>query len=316
MDIMTDATAQGGAATPKQEALRVPIVKRIALMILPLFMAACATPGSVLSEDVGSIRAGVGAAREQARLSFVAANKLAQEQAIDRKIGLPEPTLRETDFPTPISTADAAAWSNAFGILDAYGAALQSLVDPERAEATGDAIGELATSLNGPAINARIPASLSAVFQTFGQELVQARAEKSATAIMRKTDPAFNEVLSAMASAIGGSPADRDSLQFVVESNWTNSVLANLETRYGGLAPTSPDRRKVVQDYVAAIGARDAQLANLSQLQQSLIALSQAHAAAARGRPGDALFWVGRINGWLDDIKRRTEATEKNGGSK
>jgi hypothetical protein len=296
MDIMTDATAQGGAATPKQEALRVPIVKRIALMILPLFMAACATPGSVLSEDVGSIRAGVGAAREQARLSFVAANKLAQEQAIDRKIGLPEP--------------------NAFGILDAYGAALQSLVDPERAEATGDAIGELATSLNGPAINARIPASLSAVFQTFGQELVQARAEKSATAIMRKTDPAFNEVLSAMASAIGGSPADRDSLQFVVESNWTNSVLANLETRYGGLAPTSPDRRKVVQDYVAAIGARDAQLANLSQLQQSLIALSQAHAAAARGRPGDALFWVGRINGWLDDIKRRTEATEKNGGSK
>jgi hypothetical protein len=286
----------------------------MALLILPLLATACATPGPILTENVGAIRSGVGAAREQARISFVAVNKLAQDQAIERKIDLPERTLRESDFPTPVSTADATAWSNAFGILDSYGAALQKLVDPARAQATGDAISALATSLNGPTIDAKIPPSLSAVFATFGQALVQAKAEKSATAVMRKTDPAFGEVLAAMATAIGGSPQDRNSLQFVVESNWTNSVLAHLENRYADLAPGNADRRRVLQDYVAAITSRDAQLANLSQLQQSLLALAEAHAAAARGSSGDALFWIGRINGWLDDIKRRTDAAGKSGG--
>lgn len=289
-------------------------LRRMALLILPLLVVACATPGPILGENVGAIRTGVGAAREQARISFVAVNKLAQDQAIERKINLPERTLRESDFPTPVSTADAAAWSNAFGILDAYGAALQKLIDPAQAQATGDAISALATSLNGPTIDAKIPPSLSAVFATFGQVLVQAKAEKSATSIMHMTDAAFSEVLSTMATAIGGSPQDRNSLQFVVESNWTNSVLANLETRYAELSPSNADRKRVLQDYVAAIAARDAQLANLSQLQQSLLALAAAHAAAARGSSGDALFWVGRINGWLDDIKRRTDAADKSGG--
>ena len=291
-------------------------LKRTSLFVLPLLAVACATPGPILTENVGAIRSGVGAAREQARISFVAVNRLAQDQAIERKLGLPERSLRETDFPTPVSTADAAAWSNAFGILDAYGAALQRLVDPARAEATGDAIGELANSLNGPTINAKIPARLSAVFATFGQALIQAKAEKSATAIMRRTDPAFNAVLSGMAEAIGGSPRDRNSLQFVVDSNWTNAALSHLESRYADLPQAAPDRRRVLQDYVAAIAARDAQLASLSQLQLSLLALAEAHEAAARGNPGDALFWIGRINGWLDDIERRTDAASKAGGGK
>jgi hypothetical protein len=55
---------------------------------------------------------------------------------------------------------------------------------------------------------------------------------------------------------------------------------------------------------------RDAQLRDLDGLRSSLLALGEAHSAAAKGSPGDALFWVERIGGWLDDIKRRTQAAK------
>lgn len=292
------------------------IWRRLCLLMMPVLIAGCASSGSMLTEDVGALRAGIGAAREQSRISFIAANKLAQEQAIERKIDLSEKTLREADFPVPVPSEDAAQWAEAFAILDTYSGALQKLVDSKRTQATGDAIGGIAASLNGPTINAKMPPTLSGAFATFGQALMQSRAEKSAVAVMRKTDPAFREVVGAMADAIGGSPQDVASIQFVVESNWTNSILPSLENKYTGLEVKSGERRRVAQDYVAAISARNAQLANLSQLHQSLIALGEAHSAAARGHPGDALFWIDRIHGWLDEIKRRAADAEKSGDKK
>ena len=289
---------------------------RCVAIILLGVLTGCATPGPFLTQDLGAIRSGIAITREQARVSFDAANKLALQQSIERKAGLPDTIIKESDFATPVSAADAAAWSNAFGILDTYGAALQSLVDPKRANDTGDAIGDLANILNGPAINAKIPASLTGLFSTFAQALVQARAEKTAITVMRRTDPAFHEVVSRMAAAIGASPRERGSLQDVVESNWTNSVLTGLDNRYQALRVGDAARKQVLTDYANAMVSRDAQLANLAQLHDSLLALGEAHAAAAAGRPGDALFWIGRINGWLDDIKRRTDAAQKSGEGK
>lgn len=289
---------------------------RCVTITLLAMLAGCATPGPVLTQDLGAIRSGIAATRDQARVSFDAANKLALQQSVERKVALPDRNIKESDFITPVSAADAAAWNNAFGVLDSYGAALQSLVDPKRANDTGDAIGDLAKALNGPTIDAKIPASLSGLFSTFASALVQAHAEKTAIAVMRTTNPAFNEVVGKMAGAIGVSPRDRGSLQDVVDSNWTNAVLPELDNRYATLKVGDAARRQVLTDYTNAMVARDAQLANLAQLHDSLLALGEAHAAAAKGKPGDALFWIGRINGWLDDIKRRADAAQKSGDSK
>ena len=289
---------------------------RCVAMTIMAALAGCSTPGPVLTQDLGAIRSGIAVTREQARVSFDSANRLALQQSVERKVALPDTTVKESDFTTPVSAADAAAWGNAFGVLDSYGAALQSLVNPKRATDTGDAIGDLAQALNGPTIDAKIPASLSGLFSTLAQALVQARAEKTATAVMRTTNPAFNDVVSRMAAAIGASPRDRGSLQNVVESNWTNAVLPGLDNRYQKLKVGDAARHQVLTDYTTAIITRDAQLANLAQLHDSLLALGEAHAAAAKGKPGDALFWIGRINGWLDDVKRRADAAQKSGEGK
>jgi hypothetical protein len=286
---------------------------RLAYMGLVLAAAGCATPGPVVTEDVGAIRSAIAAVRQQSQASFTAANGLVREQAVDRKVRSPELILRQSDFPTPVTAEAAQQWSDAFDLLDSYAAALQSLVDPQRAQDAGAAIGQLGESLNGPTVRAAIPASVSGVFQAFGSALVQARAERSATAIMRRTDPAFAELIGRMAGAIGRAH-EPGSLYDVVESAWNDSVLPGLENRYKALSPSDEaGRRQAIQAYLDAIAARDAQLTQLGEVSQSLLALGEAHAAAARGRPGDALFWIKRIEAQLDEIKGKTGNAGKTG---
>ena len=268
-------------------------------------LSACGTPGSLLTSDVGALRTGVGAARDQARTSFQAGNQLALDQDIEWKLKQADANIRESDFPLPVAHADAQAWDNAFAALDAYSAALEKLVAPDQATATGDAISNLGKQLNTGPINAGVPGSVQALFATLGEALVLAHDEKTATDIMRRTDPAFHDVAVGMANAIGDSPNDRTSLQFTVNSNWT-AAMASIASSYAATSATDlSSRRDLIQKYVDAINARDAQLANLSELRTSLLALAEAHAAAAKGKPGDALFWIGRINGWLDEVKQR-----------
>jgi hypothetical protein len=49
---------------------------------------------------------------------------------------------------------------------------------------------------------------------------------------------------------------------------------------------------------------------SLGDLRSSVLALGEAHKAAAAGDNGNAQFWIGRIGGWLDEVRRRTEAVE------
>ncbi|MEA3002902.1 MAG: hypothetical protein QOH81_1690 [Sphingomonadales bacterium] len=283
---------------------------------LALAVAGCATPGPMVTEDVGAIRTGIAAVRQQSQASFTAANSLVRQQAVDRKVHSPELILRQSDFPTPVTAAAAQQWSSAFDLLDAYAAALQSLVDPQRAQGAGEAIGQLGDSLNGPTIRAGIPPSISGAFQAFGSALVQAKAEASATAVMRKTDPAFADLIGRMATAVGRGTHEPGSLYDTVESAWNDSLLPGLENGYRHLSPTDESgRRQAIQAYLDAMAARDAQLTQLGQLSQSLLALGEAHAAAARGRPGDALFWIKRIDAQLDAIRSRAASTGKTGGS-
>ncbi len=290
--------------------MKMPFARLSTGAALALALSACASLGSapITGDSVGTIRTGVAAARAQAQTSFADADKLALDQDVEWRLSQPAPALQESDFPVPVVAADAKAWDDAFGALDGYCAALQKLVGPETSAGAGDAIASLGQQLNAGPINAKVPGAVQAVFATFGQALIQAKDEKAATDVMRKVDPAFQQVVLGMADAIGASPTP-GALQGAVKSNWT-VALARISLAYGKAAGAD-DRRAQIQAYVTAIKGRDAQLASLSDLHGSLLALGQAHTAAANGKPADAAFWIGRISGWLDEVKQREAAAQQ-----
>jgi hypothetical protein len=279
-------------------------------IILSVFVAGCGTPGSVLTESVGTIRTGIGTAREQSRLGFDAANRIAREQSIELKLDDQRAvSIAESDFVFAVAKDDIDRWAAAFSALDGYTASLQKLVDPKLAQGAGDAIQGLGEQLqNGKAINANLPSGVAGAFATFGQALIQARAAKKATEVMGSVAPQFTALMTSMAAAIGDNSS---GLRATVRTNWA-TVLSTLRTSFAAAPAKDRDaRRRVIQQFLDAVDARDAQLASLEQLQTSLIALGEAHTAAAQGSHSEALFWIERIDGWLDDVKKRTDAIEK-----
>lgn len=273
-----------------------------------LALAGCATPGPILTSSVGTIRTGLDQADQQSELVFHNANATAREIDIVRVLANPAPNLREDDFPLALAPDDIEQWSNAFGALDRYLATVQKLVDPARATATADNLDGLAKELREGPLGLKLPGAATAAFSTFAGALVQARAERSATGVMRRVDPAFTEVMSGMADAVGAD--DKSGLRQTIRLYWAGK-LANLRTAYAAVPPGPADARKaIVLKFTKAMDDRDTQLRDLGGLRTSLLALGEAHSAAARGDGGDALFWIGRIGGWLDDIKRRTKETQ------
>lgn len=277
-----------------------------------LSLAACATPGPVLTESVGTIRTGVALADEQAAASFKAANSLALEIAIERKVGLPETSLRENDFPAAVDLETIAKWEASFNLLDRYLAGLQKLVDPSRADATGTGLSELAEEMQDGAMDAKLPVGVGPVVAALGRAIVQIGAERKAQMVLRRTDPAFQQVTAAMADAIGAD--DNGDLRGTVRNYWTNKFGESV-VAYGRISPDAKDeRRAVIADYLKLIDARNADLARLRTLRTSILALGEAHAAAARGDAGTALYWIGRVSDWVkatkESIEKEKEARE------
>jgi hypothetical protein len=269
------------------------------------FLVACATPGPVLTASVGTVRTGLSLTSEQAATAFTTTNATARDLDLQRALANPAPNLREEDFPLALAPADIAKWTNAFTALDTYLASVQSLVDPARATATADRLDGLAAQLREGPVHLSLPAEASGAFATFAGVLVQLRSEHEATAIMRRVDPAFSAVMGGLADAIGAD--DRSGLRGTTRIYWAEKLSA-LRVAYAQLSPTSPSRQATMLSFVAAMDSRDAQLQNLAQLRASVLALGEAHSAAARGSGGDALFWIGRISNWLDEMKQRTAA--------
>ncbi|HYD85968.1 MAG TPA: hypothetical protein VEA80_00695 [Vitreimonas sp.] len=289
--------------------------KHLVVSLALLLAGACATTSVTVGEQAGALRAGAGAARAHAANAFSAANQIARENAIERKLDLAEPptrqrSLSEDDFPRAVAIDDAAKWDRAFAELDAYFVALQSLVDPERARMTGDGVTTLLNQLRGEPVQAEMPAGVGAAFATLAQALVQARAEREATAVLRRVDPAFNELMTAMADAIGED--DVSDLRGTVSVNWSNR-LSELRSDYASAANRSA-RQTVIARFLAAADARDAQLAQLAQLRAALLALGEAHSAAARGSRGDMMFWMNRVDAWVSDFERRRQTLAAGAG--
>jgi hypothetical protein len=276
--------------------------------LLSLQLSACATPGPILTQSVGTLRTGLAQTRQQADASFTLTNSAAREIDIARALDSDRRSLAEADFPLALDPADIQRWSNAFTVLDSYLAALQRLVAPERAQATGNNLDALAAQLQSGATALSLPAEATAAFSTFASALVQASAERRAQDVMRQVDPAFTAVMAGLADAIGID--DRTGLRGTSRIFWENK-LSDLRTAYSRLDATDRSgRRSGIDKFIQTIDARNAQLRSLSDLRASVLALGEAHTAAASGDNGNAQFWIGRIGGWLDDVRKRTEAAQ------
>ena len=284
------------------------VLAAVAAGFLSLHLGACATPGPILTDSVGTLRTGLAQSRQQAESSFAVTNAAAREIDIARALDSDRRTLAEADFPLALDPADIQRWSNAFTVLDSYLAALQQLVDPERAQATGDNLDALAAQLRGGATGLSLPAEATAAFSTFASALVQASAERRAQDVMRQVDPAFNAVMAGLAEAIGMD--DRTGLRGTSRIYWANK-LSDLRVAYSQVDPSDRSgRRAGIDKFIQTMDARNAQLLSLADLRASVLALGAAHSAAAAGDDGNAQFWIGRIGGWLDDVRRRTEAAQ------
>jgi hypothetical protein len=90
---------------------------------------------TVRSDSIVECRAGVVAAREQARVVFGDANGLARERSLQRVQASSRSVLREEDFAVVVEPPAVAQWDNAFGVFDDYVSALQQLTSPGRSGA-------------------------------------------------------------------------------------------------------------------------------------------------------------------------------------
>jgi hypothetical protein len=274
-------------------------------------VSGCSATTRVQETSLADLRKGVADTREQARLALTEANTLARTQAIARVLKLNKPALTEKDFVGAVSRDDIAKLDNAFALIDQYLNAIQYLTSPDRtAELENAAVGfgnQLATG----GTNAALQPTVAAAFTQLGKAIVEAKANKEALAVMRRTDGDIRQALNAMALAIH-DPSNNSGLRGTLMSNWAAAINGNdpatpLSRWLAALGANADEaaKRQIIDDFLAMVDARDAQLAALDRLRQSLGLLADAHTTAAQGRPAD----VGGIIAWIDRQLDETQAT-------
>lgn len=283
---------------------------RFLSLALWLSVGACATPGSTLGPSIGTIRSGVAAAQSGAAERFAEINADARSDAITLLL-LNNSPPSEAAFAPIIAPDTAARWSAAFGAIDAYLAALQELVDDGRTSAIGGDLKSIADTIQSPNFGARLPAGAAGLFASAGQALLQASAERKAQSVMQRFDPAFGRLMRGLGDlVVRDDSAAPGTLRALVDEHWV-AVLGGIENDYKKVATQPADaRRPLFERYAAAIDGREAQRQKLARLRSALLAIAEAHAAAARGSGGGTLFWLNRI---AEDLKK---ARDEAGGGK
>lgn len=272
----------------------------LAIFALPVTASACATAPPA---DLAGFGRTSSALQTEAASTFTEANRLTRSVEVDQFIRSGAIGLSERRFPPAVPPEAAAAWREALGLLARYGALLATLTDRSRGGAETAAPRGLGAQLNAGETRADLGPGVSAGFAAVAGALVDLKAQESARSILRRTDPAVRSLLGAMADAVGFS--DDEGLRGTVASNWTTALSA-YQRSYAAAATdkAEPRQRQIVADYLAGIDKRDAQLATLARLRASLLALADAHAAAAAGsrRPFDEV---------LRDVNERLDATQR-----
>lgn len=272
-----------------------------------LALSACTTPG-VVSTAAPELYRGTLAAAAQSEDSFASANTLARQADTERLLlaaespGTALPTISAKDFTEIVSPEAAAQWRALFDALSGYAQNLVSLTDPALSGSVGEALAESGNSLNALAGGSPELGRAAGLAGVLGAAIVQSAGEKTALDVMRRTDPAFNDLLAGMADAIGATP--ESGLSETVASSWNNAILQADRTRYG-LIPRGPEgtpaRRAAIEAHLKHVSARDQSLAQLASLHRSLLALAAAHRAVAQGRDMDARAWIARVEKLADD---------------
>jgi hypothetical protein len=265
-------------------------------------MCGCAR-GVVRSEGVTKFSEGVAQVRRQAQLAFHEANVLAREQSIRYVLSTTRPGITEGDFTPALSGEAIAQWDTAFGVMQSYASAIQQLISPERPAALGNAVVGLGNELSAGTIQASVPPAVATAFTRLGLVLITIKAENDAQAAMRKADPGVREALAAMADALGAN--NRSGVRGTVWSNWAVR-LAEGPMRDFSRATAANDqasRRAAAEAYLAMLEQRDAQLASLASLRDSLLLLADAHTAAANGSGTDAAGIIAMIGEQVDQTR-------------
>ncbi len=259
-------------------------------------------------DAIPTFRAGASTANQQSQTAFADINTFLRQQQIERAARLP--TLNERAFFTPLASEDVAKWSNAFGLIDAYAATLEKLLDPARRAETESALSELGEKI-GDVRDDRLPPGIAAGFTQLGGILVQIKAEKDALAAMRKADPAVQDVFSAMMDAIGESPSE--GVRGTVASSWT-TVLAQIQIEFLG-AQGVEAKRDIATRYVTTLDQRDAQDASLASLRRSFGLLAVAHRELAAGRAPSAQRMLDAIQQEYLAFRQREDSLKKAKGA-
>lgn len=289
-------------------------MRRCLVALLGLALSACATPGAV-SDAAPELYRGTLAAAAQAEDSFSAANAQAREADVERLLlaaespGTALPTLGAKDFTEVVAPETAAEWRALFEALTDYTRSLVGLTDPALSGSVGGALKEAGDSLARLAGDAPSLGRAAGLAGVLGGAIVQSAGERKALDVVRRTDPAFNDLLTAMAAAIGATP--EEGLSATVASIWDNGILQADRTRYG-LIPRGPQstgaRRQLIETHLKHVEARDRSLQQLASLQRSLLALAAAHRAIAQQRDGDARAWIARVEKLADDAAAELKA--------
>ncbi len=274
-------------------------------LALATLLVGCRTP--VASSDLSAFGKAAAGISQQASTAFTESNKLARSVSAEHFIASGQVGLSESQFQLAVAPSDIAAWQVALTRLEEYSDALASLADDKRAPAMSDALLKVGKNLNNSAIGVSVSPLVGAGFASLGGAILAGVQDHEVRKILARTDPAVQQITSEMASAIGLS--DAEGLRGTVKSNWTTS-LNGVRADYPAAA-TNHDlakQRALVDQYLAALDKRDAQLKTLADLRQSIVALGAAHAAAAAGKPASAQALLSIVVARAEETKRLYDA--------
>lgn len=274
--------------------------------LLLLLLAGCAANGPVLGESVTTMRAGVAQAKTESGDAFADINASRRDFAIEDVLDANR-APDEKDFAPVIDQDTAGRWNEAFDRLDEYFAALLDLVDAKRSEQTGANLTAIGTALQSETIGAQLPRGSSETFAALGQLIVQASAENKALKVMQETDPAFQRLMRKMGDLV--SSPDDGTLSALVRDQWQRRLNDIAADDYGAVKNGTRDQRAaVIRSYADALDQRNVKLAALASLRASLLALGEAHAAAAKGSDSAVLYWISQLNDRLKEARQNAES--------
>lgn len=274
-----------------------------------LALAGCAN--TVSSTQLTGFGTAAASLSRQTDLNFAEANRIARVAAVDRFVRSGATRLSEDPF-QPVVPADVANdWRSAFANLERYGLLLGTLTGDDQRKETTAAFKGLGVELNTGVVGARISPGVAAAFSSLAGSLVEVEAQQRAREILIRTDPQVRALLSGMAEAIG--PSDGEGLRGTVGAAWT-AAGGRAQRAYALAVEGRRDedaRRAIVADYLGQLDRRQAQLGSLAGLRLSLLALADAHSAAAAGSRRPIGELLGIIDARLAEVIALSKAIEK-----